>query len=173
MTIICVFRAVCNGNWEGDSKNRASRLCKSALDWLGRHNLNAKASETNVSALAGGEQANRGNAEVLENLRAQPDFAPLPRTGRIGSGVAMWNLGHRHAGRPISQINDNSAPSRLKSRQRCTDRSRAAENITDDVRAMQSGQHAIAIANRSIDECHVMHAVERRDVGITVQRADF
>src|SRR4029078_3857417 len=123
------FRAVCNGNWEGDSKNRASRLCKSALDWLGRHNLNAKASETNVSAFAGGEQANRGNAEVLENLRAQPDFAPLPRTGRIGSGVAMWNLGHRHAGRPISQINDNSAPSRLKSRQRCTDRSRAAENI--------------------------------------------
>ena len=53
------------------------------------------------------------------------------------------------------------------------DRSRAAENVANNVRAMQPGQHAIAVANRAIDKGHMMHAVKRRDVGITVQRADF
>ena len=40
--------------------------------------LDAEAAETHVSALAGGEQADRGDAEVLEDLRAEPDLAPLP-----------------------------------------------------------------------------------------------
>src|SRR5262249_33860103 len=138
---------------------------------LGRHYFNSKAPETHIGPFAGGKQANGGNAEVLENLRAQPNFAPLTRAGRVRPSVAMGNIGDRHAGSSIAKINDNPPASRLESGKRRTDRFRATEHIAYDVGAMQPRQYAIAIANRAIDEGHVMHAIERRHVGVAVQRA--
>ena len=70
-------------------KDRCPWSCVSALQRFGAHDFDTEAAKSNVSASARGEEANRGNAEVLENLRTEADFAPLSRAGRIGSRVAM------------------------------------------------------------------------------------
>ena len=85
----------------------------------------------------------------------------------------MGDFSHRHAGGAITQIDDDAAAGRLEARQRRMDQFGAAEHIADHVGAVQTGGHALAVADVAIDEGHVMHAVERRDIGIALKRADL
>ncbi len=50
---------------------------------------------------------------------------------------------------------------------------RAAEHVADDVGAVQPRRHVAAVADVAVDEGHVMHAVERRHIGIALERADL
>src|SRR5581483_1142666 len=65
----------------------------SAVERLGRHDLDAEAAEADIGALRGGEQADRGDVEVAQDLRAEADLAPLPRARGFRAGVAVRDLG--------------------------------------------------------------------------------
>src|SRR5262245_32393896 len=58
----------------------------SAIERLGSDDFDAEAGKADISPLARGEEADRGNAEVAQNLRAQSDFAPLPLARGGGGG---------------------------------------------------------------------------------------
>src|SRR6478609_5594546 len=130
-------------------------------------------SKTNISSLARGEQPDGRNPEILENLRAQANFAPLTGACRICSSIAVRNVSDWHAGRAVAQIDNYAAASRFEACKRGPDRFGTAENIANYVGTMQSRQYAIAIANRPIDKGHVVHAIKRGDVGVTPQRPDL
>src|SRR5450756_3121186 len=107
-------------------------IMRLAFQRFGPHDLDAEAAEADISALAGGEQPDRGNTDVLEDLRAQADLAPLPRARGVGAGVAlMRDFRHRHAGGAVTQIDDDAAAGGLETRQRRVDRLGAAEHIAD------------------------------------------
>ena len=53
------------------------------------------------------------------------------------------------------------------------DRLGAAEYVADHVGAVQPRRHVPAVADVAIDEGHVVDAVERRDIGIALERPDF
>src|SRR5689334_9439574 len=82
----------------------------SAFERLGRRDLDAEAAEADIRALAGGEQPDRGDAEVFQDLGAEADLAPLPRARRLGPGRRLLrDFGHRHAGGAVAQIDDDAA----------------------------------------------------------------
>src|SRR6266446_674618 len=71
-------------------------------DRLGGDDLNAEARETHIVVVGRGQQANRGNAEVFEDLRAEADFAPLPLARGFRPVVAVLRQRrYRHAGRAV------------------------------------------------------------------------
>src|SRR5262249_8008395 len=146
----------------------------SAFDRFGRHDFYAETTETDISSFARSQQPDRGYPEVFENLRTKSDFAPLSGTRGVGARVTfMRNFSDWYARSAIAQENDDPASGGLESRKRSVDRLRAAEHIANDVGPMQPGKHALSIADIAVDEGHVMHAVERRHVGIAIERADF
>src|SRR5512139_2433596 len=105
--------------WHGAAAKKRPCL---AVYRFGRRDLDTEAAETNVCALARREQADRGDAQVLQNLRAQADLAPLPRARSLGAAVAfVRDFRHRHAGGAVAQINDDAAAFRLKALQRGAD----------------------------------------------------
>src|SRR6202035_2224447 len=90
----------------------------SLRDRLRRHDLDAEAGEPDVAVLRRGDQADRRDAEVLEDLRAEPDLAPLALPLGLGAGVALLAvlvpaLGdrrHRHADRAVAQEDEHALP---------------------------------------------------------------
>src|SRR5205814_4622177 len=50
---------------------------KSPFEVFRRLNLNPESGKPNIGELRGGQQPDRGNAEVFEDLRAEADLAPL------------------------------------------------------------------------------------------------
>src|SRR5260370_1626854 len=50
---------------------------------------------------------------------------------------------------------------------------RAAEDIADDVCAMQARQYVLAVADAAVREGHVLDGVEGGDIGVTCERADL
>src|SRR5690242_10316889 len=96
----------------GTGKKKTER---SAFQRFRGHDLDPETTKAHVSALGGGQQADRGNPEVLQDLGAKPDFAPLPGAGRIRFGIAsMRDFSHRNAGRTVAQIDDDAAPVSLE-----------------------------------------------------------
>src|SRR5690348_7693084 len=83
----------------------------SAFQRFRRHDFDAETAEADISALARGQQADRGNAEILEDLRAQADLAPLLRARSIRAGVTVRDVGDRNAGSAVAQVDDHTAPS--------------------------------------------------------------
>src|SRR5262249_32058945 len=63
--------------WQSD---RAARLLPRGpvIDPLGRHDLNPEAGEADIGELGGSQQPDRGDAQILGDLGAEPDLAPLP-----------------------------------------------------------------------------------------------
>ena len=111
------------------------------------------------------------DAEIAQDLRAEADLAPLRRplafrAGRRGAG----EFG-RHARRAVAQIDQHAAPSSLN---RCSTLSidAAAEDVADDVGAMQPRRHAAAVADRAVDEGEMQHRIERRAIGVDGHLAD-
>jgi len=123
-----------------------------AFQRLGGDDLDAEAADADIGALAGGQQADRGNAEVAQDLRAEADLTPLPRARGLRAGVAVRNLGHRHTGGAVSQIDDDAAAFRLEARERRADGLGAAEHIADHIGAMQARRHVLSIAEVAIDK---------------------
>ena len=79
----------------------------------------------------------------------------------------------RHAGGAVAQEHDHAAAFLFEPLQRRADGLRPAEHVADHVGAVQSRQHAFAVADAAVDERHVMHLVERRHIGVAGERADF
>src|SRR5262249_30279449 len=137
--------------WQSD---RAARLPPRGpvIDHLGRHDLNPEPGETDIGELGGSQQADRGDAQVLENLRAQPDLAPLPRARDLRAGRARLGDGMRgHTCRPVAQKDDDAATFLLEALQRGVDRISAAKHIADDVGAMQPRQHVLAVTDAAVN----------------------
>src|SRR5688572_1371361 len=82
----------------------------SSLERFRRDDLDSEPGEPDIGELGRGEQSNRGYAEVLEDLCAEPDFAPLPRARNLGAGRAGLRNGVRgHARRAVAQEDDDAA----------------------------------------------------------------
>src|SRR5262245_7526292 len=155
-------------------ESRALSNLRSVFDRLGRYDLDVDASETHVGSLAGSQQPDRGNPQILEDLRTEPDFPPLLRTCDIGTGVAfVRNFCDRHARRAVAQEHDHSPAGCFEAFKRSVDRLCTAKHIANDVGPMQARQHALAISDIAVDKGHVMHAVEGRYIGIALERSDF
>src|SRR2546429_9106836 len=90
----------------------------SPLQRLGRDDLDAEASEAHIGALGRGQQPDRGDAEVFEDLRAQSDLAPLPAARRLRAARFLRDPGRRHARSAVSQIDDDARALALESLQR-------------------------------------------------------
>src|SRR5690349_7245281 len=52
-----------------------------AVSHLGVGNFNAETSQPDIGQLCRGQQTDRGNSEILQNLRAKPYLAPLLGAG--------------------------------------------------------------------------------------------
>src|ERR1700730_16707734 len=75
-----------------------------AVERFGGHDLDAEACEPDIRELARREQADRRDAEVFEDLCAEPDFAPLPRARNLRAGGARLRNGvRRDAGGAVAQ----------------------------------------------------------------------
>src|SRR5262249_55222216 len=122
----------------------------------------------------GREEADRGNAEVLENLGAEANLAPLARTGRIGdAGTIVRNFQHGNASSAVAQIDDDAATSCLKTFKGCADRLGATKNVANDVSPVQPRQDVFAVAYLAVDKCHVMHPVKGRHIGVALKLSDL
>src|SRR5262249_58608203 len=111
--------------------------------------------------------------EVLEDLRAEPNLAPLPRARNLGAGRGRLRNGmRRHARRAVAQKDDDAAALVLEALQCRVHRMGAAEDIADDVGAMQPRQHVAAVADTTMDEGHVLDRVEWGDIGGALQRTN-
>src|SRR5262245_10185719 len=132
------------------------------IDAFGRHDLNPEAREPDIGEPGRGQQADRGDAQILENLGAKPDLAPLPRARDLGAGRArmrdgMWGLNRRL----VVQTVDDVATFLLEEQQRGVDRISAARYVADDVGAMQPRQYVLAVTDAAIDDGHVLDRIER------------
>src|SRR5258708_1570203 len=136
------------GTRYGQKKGR-----RSVIDRLSRHDLDAEAAKAHVSALAGSQQANGGNLEVFENLRAETDLTPLPRASGIGGRVIpVRNFRHGNACGAIAQKDNHAAPRRLEPRKSRMNWFCTPEYIADHISAMQARQDALAVADVTVDE---------------------
>src|SRR5262249_51886285 len=92
----------------------------------------------------------------------------------FGPGRARLRDGMRgHTRRTVAQEDDNATAFLLEALQRGPDRTRAAEDIAEDVGPMQTRQYALAVADAAVDEGHVLDGVEGGDIGVTCERADL
>ena len=94
--------------------------------------------------------------------RATSEFGRI----RLRDGVG------RHAGGAVAQEHQHATALLLEALERGMHRVGAAEHVADDVGAMQPRRHVLAVADAAVHEGHVLDGVERRDVGVTGQRAD-
>src|SRR2546430_16103398 len=75
----------------------------SIIDCLGRHERDAEARKADIGKFGGGEQGDGCDAQIFEDLGAEPDLAPLPRACTLGARRArLWNGMRGHAGRPVA-----------------------------------------------------------------------
>src|SRR5206468_9566408 len=65
------------------TRERGEEKAALAVGCFGVGDFNAKAGQADVGEFRRGQQPDRGNAEVLQDLRAEPDLAPLLGAGRI------------------------------------------------------------------------------------------
>ena len=129
---------------------------------------------TKVIGRDDGQEADRVDAKVFQDLRAEADLAPLPRARLAGRRVARFRDGDDgHARGAVAQQHEHASAFGLETRQRLVNCFRAAEHVGDDVGAMQPRQHILAVADAAENEGHVIDRVERREKGVAGQRADL
>src|SRR5262245_41412371 len=76
----------------------------SSIQMLRRDNLDPEAGKPHVGELRRGEQPDRGNAEIFQDLGAQPHLAPLARARHLrAGGRRLRDRVGRHAGSAIAQ----------------------------------------------------------------------
>src|SRR5438105_4112801 len=90
----CAMRFCPPTKWFGTP--RASR--GSFFERLARQNLDAEPCESHIGEFASGQQPDRRNPKILEDLGAESHFAPLPRARFLRTPHAgLRNLMRRHA----------------------------------------------------------------------------
>src|SRR5262249_58889749 len=130
---------------DADQHERASRTARKSVQAFSRNDLDAEAGESHIGELAAGEQADRGDAEVLEDLRPEPDLAPLPRARLLRRRDARVRDGvRRHAGGAVAEEDDYATAFLLETLQRGVHRVGTTEHVADDVGAVQPRQHTLA-----------------------------
>src|SRR5262249_6371335 len=130
--------------------------------------------ESHVSKLRGSEQADGGDPQILENLGAKADLAPLPRARDLGAGRARLRNGMRgHTRRSVAQENDHAATLLLAPLQGGLYCMCSAKDITMDVVAMQARKHFLAVTNSAVHERHMLDGIERSHISVAGERADL
>src|SRR5215213_2288921 len=135
--------------------------------------LDAEAGDTDIGGIRRYQQPDSGNAEILQNLCAKADLAPLLGTCAFRRVFRPWNGGAGHPGAAVLQINDDAAAFFLDLGHRLAENLRAAQHVANHVAAMQSRQHRSAVADVAQDEGHVADLIEGRDIGKGAQLADL
>src|SRR6516162_6619733 len=157
---------------KGDAQSTARRDL--TIDDFGRRDLDSESGKAYIGAFRRGQQSDRTDAEVLENLSAEPDLAPLLRAGDLGAARTGLRDGvGGNAGSAVAQEDNNPAPLALEMLQRKLDRMRVSKHVTDDVGAMQPRQDVFAVADAAIHESHMLDRIEGRHIGIALQRAEL
>ncbi len=115
-------------------------------------------------------QADRGHAQILQDLRAEAHVEPLPLAGLFGVSVARPHHIGGHARRAVAQIDQHAAALAGEARQRLLDRRRAAHHVGEmSARCSRAGtSRPSPIAPSTKGE--MLHAVEGRDIGVAGQR---
>src|SRR5438445_4267679 len=73
-------RHSCRMIHEAPGSNGSGAMTIGSSNNLGLGDVDAKAFEADIVALARGDQVDRGNAEIFQDLRAQADLAPFVLT---------------------------------------------------------------------------------------------
>src|SRR6266436_2426699 len=74
------------------------------LQRFGRRDLDTEAGEADIAARPGGVEADRGDAQVAQDLGAEPDILPLPAPLHFGGGAVFGDRGGWHARGAVAQI---------------------------------------------------------------------
>src|SRR6202790_543065 len=133
--------------------------------------LDAEAGQSLVVVHRRGQIADRGDTEIAQDLRADADLAPLPVAIGFG-GFLFRQRRYRNAGRTVAQVNQYAATGILETFEHHLHALMASEDIPDDVRLVKPGQHVPAVADAVIDEGDMGDGIERRAIGIALQRPD-
>src|SRR5438046_9875751 len=67
------------------------------LERPGRRYLDSEAGEPDIAARPGGCEADRGDAEIAQDLGAEPNILPLPAPLQFGGGAVFGDRRRRHA----------------------------------------------------------------------------
>src|SRR3984893_540922 len=98
--------------------------------------LDAEAGQALVVVHRRRQMANRGDAEIAQDLRADADFAPLPVAVGFG-GLLLRKRRNRNAGGPIAQIDQHAAAGLLEMLKHGLHALRPGEDVLDDVRLVK------------------------------------
>src|SRR6478672_12638370 len=105
----------------------------------------------------------RSDAEVAQDLGADPDLAPLPvAVGFGGSLRRQWC--HRNTGGAVAQVYQHAAAGLLEVFEHGLHALRPSEDIPDDIRLVKARQHFLAVADAVIDKRHMRDFIERRAI---------
>src|SRR6266481_6626820 len=113
----------------------------------------------------------RGDAEITQDLGADAYLAPLPVAVSFG-GSLLRQRRNRNAGGAIAQIYQHAAAGLLEMFEHGLHALRPGKGIADDIRLVKTRQHILAVADAIIDESNMRDLVERRAIGIALQRPD-
>src|SRR5688572_28012682 len=117
----------------------------SAFEGLSGSDLDSEPGKAHVGEGTRGQQADRRDADVAQNLRSKPDLAPLAVSN--GFRARLARLQHGYAGCTITQQNQHPATFSLEACERTVKRFRLADQVPHDVRAMQSHRNVVSIAD--------------------------
>src|SRR6478672_180526 len=111
----------------------------------------------------------RCDAEIAEDLGADADLAPLPVAVGFG-GSLLRQRRNRNAGGAVAQIYQHAAAGLLEMLEHDLHALRPGESVPDDIRLVKARQHILAVANAVIDEGDMGDLIERRTIGVALQR---
>src|SRR5262249_37085643 len=95
----------------GEKTNQNNQVPSLAVDRLGRCDFDAKAGQSDVTVLGGGQKSDRRDAEISEDLGAEADFTPLAIALSLRSRASLLRRrSHRHARGAIAQDHDDTMP---------------------------------------------------------------
>src|SRR5690606_32500427 len=126
------------------------------LSDLGLCDADAEAFQPDIVALARGDQVDRGDAEVLQDLGSEPDLAPFVLAIArflvvlVAAPVAALLLADTDGAFP--QIDDDAALLRAHRLHDAIQPAARAEHVGNDIFRMQAHRHFLAIANVSEDD---------------------
>src|SRR5882724_7448224 len=113
----------------------------------------------------------RGDAEITQDLGADAYLAPLPVAVSFG-GSLLRQRRNRNAGGAVAQVYQHAAAGLLEMFEYGLHALRPGENVPDDIGLVEPGKHVLAVADAVVDESDMGDGIERRAIGIALQRPD-
>ncbi len=138
--------------------------------------LDAETRQAHIMAGAGGQETDRIEVEIAQDLRPQPDVAPglHPRLGRAGRHIVRIFEQARggNARGALAQIDEDAAAFFFKGLVDGVEGAPLAEDIVGQVLAVQAHRHALPIADLTENQRQMLHRIEGRRIGDAPRRAD-